>query len=90
MIAQTIEFPTISVMSSMEKTVVRIMAIAVDSIMMGRCLRQFRDLRNRSVSSQWASPMAHTRSRPQRVTENFRSKPIDFVNFHKIILDLVQ
>ena len=46
MIAQTIELPTISVMSSMEKTVVRIMAIAVDSIMMGRCLRQFSDLRN--------------------------------------------
>ena len=47
MIVQTIELPTISVMSSREKTVVRIMAIAVDSIMMGRCLPQFSDLRNK-------------------------------------------
>ena len=71
MIAQTIELPTISVMSSMEKTVVRIMAIAVDSIMMGRCLRQFSDMWNSNVRSQWATPVAHTRSDDERLLKIF-------------------
>jgi len=43
MIAQTIELPTISVISSMEKTVVRIMATVADSIIMADCLPQFND-----------------------------------------------
>lgn len=72
MIAQTIELPTISVKRSMEKTVVRIIEIAADSIMVGQCLRQLSDLENRNIRCQWSTPPAHMHSRQQGVTENCR------------------
>ena len=80
MIAQTIELPTITVMSSIEKIVVRIMAITVDSIMMeGVSLSSVTwETETRNL---WFTPVAHTRSRQHWVTENVRSKPI--VSFHK-------